>query len=44
MQGLLWEYHLILNEIAWWRDLDPRRLSMILGSEAGKLALSGANV
>ena len=43
-QGLLWEYHLILNEIAWWRDLDPRRLSMILGSEAGKLALSEANV
>ena len=26
MQGLLWEYHLLLNEIAWWRDLDPRTL------------------
>jgi hypothetical protein len=44
MQGLLWEYHLILNEIAWWRDLDPRRLAMILKSETENLALSGANV
>ena len=35
MQGMLWEYHLILDEIAWWRDLDAHRLSMILGSEAG---------
>ncbi len=26
MQGLLWEYRLILDEIAWWRDLDPGRL------------------
>ena len=25
-QGLRWEYHLLLNEIAWWRDLDPRTL------------------
>ena len=24
IQGLLWEYHLLLNEIAWWRDLDSR--------------------
>ncbi len=24
MPGLLWEYHLLLNEIAWWRDLDLR--------------------
>jgi len=30
LQGLLWEYHLILDEIAWWRDLDPHRLNMIL--------------
>ena len=36
MLGLLWEYHLILNEIAWWWDLDPRRLIMIMRSEAGK--------
>jgi hypothetical protein len=21
--GLLWEYRLLLDEIAWWRDLDP---------------------
>ena len=33
MQGLLWEYHLLLNEIAWWRDLDPRTLTRILRSE-----------
>lgn len=29
LRGLLWEYHLILDEIAWWRDLDPHRLNMI---------------
>ncbi len=33
MPGLLWEYHLLLNEIAWWRDLDPRTLTRILRSE-----------
>ena len=33
MQGLLWEYHLLLNELAWWRDLDPRTLTRILRSE-----------
>jgi hypothetical protein len=26
IQGLLWEYHLLMNEIAWWRDLDSRTL------------------
>jgi len=36
MQGLLWEYHLILDEITWWRDLDARRLMMILRSEEKK--------
>ncbi|WKZ45828.1 MAG: hypothetical protein QY302_08545 [Anaerolineales bacterium] len=36
MKGMLGEYHLILDEIAWWRDLDARRLTMILRSEAGK--------
>jgi hypothetical protein len=36
LQGLLWEYHLILNEIAWWRDLDPRWLVMITRPEAEK--------
>ena len=33
MQGLLWEYHIILDEITWWRDLDHHRLVMIMGSE-----------
>ncbi len=33
MPGLFWEYHLLLNEIAWWRDLDPRTLARILRSE-----------
>ena len=33
IQGLLWEYHLIMDEIAWWRDLDSRRLNMILSPE-----------
>lgn len=36
MHGLLWEYHLILGEITWWRDLDARRLMMILRSEEKK--------
>lgn len=35
VQGMLWEYHLILDEIAWWRDLDARRLGMILKAEGG---------
>jgi hypothetical protein len=33
MQGLLSEYRLLLDEIAWWRDLDPRTLTRILRSE-----------
>ena len=33
IQGLLWEYHLLLEEISWWRDLDPRTLARILKSE-----------
>jgi len=33
LRGLLWEYHLILDEIVWWRDLNPNRLTMILGPE-----------
>jgi hypothetical protein len=32
--SLLWEYRTISFEIGWWRDLDPRRLDMILMSEA----------
>jgi hypothetical protein len=27
LQGLLWEYRLLLTEIAWWRDLDPVRVA-----------------
>lgn len=23
VRGLLWEYRLILEEIVWWRDVDP---------------------
>ncbi len=25
-QGILWETHLILDEIAWWRDLNEAKL------------------
>jgi hypothetical protein len=28
--------HLILDELAWWHDLHPHQLIMILGSEAGQ--------
>jgi hypothetical protein len=35
-QRMLWEYRLLLDEIAWWRDLDRHRLLMILKSEAGQ--------
>jgi len=36
MPGLLCEYHLLLNEISWWRDLDPRTLARILRSEGNE--------
>jgi hypothetical protein len=36
MPGLLWEYHLILDEITWWHDLDPRRLELLLRCEIGQ--------
>ena len=32
-QGLFWEYRLILDEIAWWRDVDPNTLERILSIE-----------
>ncbi len=32
-QGLLWEYSLILDEVTWWRDVDPHTLARILKSE-----------
>lgn len=28
LTGLLWEYRLLLDEIAWWRDIDPVHFSM----------------
>ena len=34
-QGMLWEYRTISFEIAWWRNLNPVRLKMIMESEAG---------
>lgn len=36
MHEMLQEYRLILDEIAWWRDLDARRLNMILKSDGRK--------
>ena len=35
-QGMLWEYRTISFEIAWWRNLDPVRLKMIVESESGQ--------
>jgi predicted small integral membrane protein len=28
LKGLLWEYHIMLDEIAWWRTLDPVSFAM----------------
>lgn len=33
--GLVWEYKLLLGEIAWWRNLDPSS-SALHPQEAGK--------
>lgn len=33
LSGLLWEYHLILDEIDWWRNLDDCQLAAILKPE-----------
>lgn len=30
ISGQLWEYHLVLTEIAWWRDLDCARLKKFM--------------
>jgi hypothetical protein len=35
-QGMLWEYRTISFEIAWWCNLDPVRLKMIVETEAGQ--------
>jgi len=32
--GLLLDFHRTLDELVWWHDLDPRRLIMIMRSEA----------
>jgi hypothetical protein len=34
--GLVWEYRLLLGEIAWWRDLDPASFAMQKIGEAEK--------
>lgn len=36
VQGALWEYRLILEEITWWHQLDPQRLEMVQKSKAGQ--------
>jgi len=30
VQGLLWEYRIMIAEIGWWHDIDPFRLKMII--------------
>jgi hypothetical protein len=32
-EGIDWEYHLILSEIAWWRDLDEDSLAQFMAME-----------
>ena len=32
-EGIDWEYHLILSEIAWWRDLDEPSLAQFMAME-----------
>jgi hypothetical protein len=34
--GLLWEYRLLLDEVAWWRDLDPACFALQTNGGAGK--------
>jgi hypothetical protein len=33
--GMLWEVHLLLEEIGWWQNLSQERLCHILKAEAG---------
>lgn len=33
--GLLWEYRLLLNEIAWWHEHDSPSLAHVIPSEEG---------
>ena len=36
VQGMLWEYRLIMDEIVWWQELAPHRLDKILKPEDGQ--------
>lgn len=36
VQGALWEYRLILDEVDWLRELDAQRLMLILKSGKGR--------
>ncbi len=33
LPGLLWEYHLVLTEIGYWREIGPQQLKGILEAE-----------
>lgn len=33
LKGMLWEYRLVLDEIAWWRDLPLTTLSRLMKTE-----------
>jgi len=35
VQGILWEYRLILDEIAWWQDLGHDRLVLMTDERQG---------
>ena len=37
-EGIDWEYHLILSEIAWWRDLDESSLAQFMAMEGSSTA------
>jgi hypothetical protein len=36
VQGMLWEYRLVMDELVWWRGLDTHRLRMLLKSVTGR--------
>ena len=33
LPGLLWEYHLVLTEIGYWREIGPQQLEGVLEAE-----------
>ena len=43
MPGLLWEYRLLLNELAWWHDLDPRTLPKDHRDDVARILRSEGN-